>query len=340
MALPLVPILGAGAAGALLYFLVLKKPAAGGSTACASLPPDIQPTYAKMMADPDVDPSALDQVAAQLNSLGFTACAQEVTARANSLRGGSTPAQPTTPKLDPVYPTPVAPAPAPAAPAAVATALPILSYVPNLAPVGHGSDGTYWPGDVRQDWVALRFLGYQVNGGPIPDPGGGVSQAADSAAGAGAWNPTFQAVVKAFQGDNGLTVDGWIGPQTRQKLGDLVGAKNAQNDAQNQANGVQGTVFSGMRKHIEERSFNDYRRRRYAIGASLSGAPSAPVARIMSPGGARLRVEPTPASALVDAVPAGERVLVLRGLGPFTQVQYRGQRGWVSTPCLAPAEGS
>lgn len=95
-----------------------------------------------------------------------------------------------------------------------------LQYEPDLAPVG--SKATYFPRSVTADAVALTFLGFDAG-----IPGGGVSQQADMSTGTGAWEPNFRAAVTAFQQANGLTVDGWIGPQTRKTIKLRVDQKNA-----------------------------------------------------------------------------------------------------------------
>lgn len=106
-----------------------------------------------------------------------------------------------------------------------------LNYVPDLAPVGSGSAGSYYPRDTSGDAAALNYLGY------FPEPlykshkGTSGSQAADMAAKTGAWAPDFQQAVRYFQEANGLAADGWIGPATRTKLAALVTAKNASGDS-------------------------------------------------------------------------------------------------------------
>lgn len=103
-----------------------------------------------------------------------------------------------------------------------------LAYNPSLAPVGSAAAGNYYPGDTTADAQALNYLGY------LPDPylashvGTRGSQAADRAAGAGAWDQAFQAALTDFQQAMGLTADGWIGPKSRSVLLTAVNAKNAQ----------------------------------------------------------------------------------------------------------------
>jgi peptidoglycan hydrolase-like protein with peptidoglycan-binding domain len=82
-------------------------------------------------------------------------------------------------------------------------------YNPNLGSVGSGA--SYNPGPVDQDALALNFLGYNAG-----FPGSGPR---------GAWDATFQSGLKAFQTNNGLTVDGWIGPKSRAKLKEKVDEK-------------------------------------------------------------------------------------------------------------------
>lgn len=96
-----------------------------------------------------------------------------------------------------------------------------FAYAPSLAPVGTASAGNYDPGNCDQDAAALTYLGF-----PAGTPGGGNGQAADSASGSGAWNPQFQAAVRAFQASANLTQDGWIGPQTRSAILAAVSLKN------------------------------------------------------------------------------------------------------------------
>lgn len=97
-----------------------------------------------------------------------------------------------------------------------------MTYTPNLGPVGSGS--SYWPGDVSMDAAALNYIGVTPDSLLLRPSTG--TQAGDMAASAGAWDPNFQAGVKAFQGANGDTVDGWIGPQTRTSLAAAVTAAN------------------------------------------------------------------------------------------------------------------
>lgn len=97
-----------------------------------------------------------------------------------------------------------------------------FNYVPDLAPVG--SKSTYFPRSVTDDALALTFLGFDAG-----IPGGGVSQSADMNSGTGAWDINFRGAVTAFQKANGLTADGWIGPQTRTMLKTRVDQKNASN---------------------------------------------------------------------------------------------------------------
>ena len=102
-----------------------------------------------------------------------------------------------------------------------------LLYVPNLADVGHGA--SYNPGSILADAHALNFLGFipDVMMSQIVDTTGQGGQA-DLAAGVGAFNPIFKTAVTDFQSSQGgLTVDGFIGPNTRRALGLAVAAKNA-----------------------------------------------------------------------------------------------------------------
>ncbi len=101
-----------------------------------------------------------------------------------------------------------------------------LLYVPNLADVGHGA--SYNPGSIAGDAHALNFLGFIPDPilTQIPDTSGDVGT--DQAQGRGAFNPQFQVAVRDFQTETGITVDGFIGPQTRQRLALAVAAHNAQ----------------------------------------------------------------------------------------------------------------
>lgn len=111
---------------------------------------------------------------------------------------------------------------------------PPLSYAPSTASVGSGS--AYWPGDVMADAEALNVLGYLSDTSAYWEPGTSTpvhpstgSQSGDMSAGAGAWDPNFQAAVKAAQAAYGDTQDGWIGPQTRGSLANAVAAWNQAN---------------------------------------------------------------------------------------------------------------
>lgn len=102
-----------------------------------------------------------------------------------------------------------------------------FEYVPDLGPVGTGAAGNYYPRDTQADADALHFLGFMPDGAWSDHVGTTGSQAGDMAQAAGAWDPAFQAAVRAFQSTAGTTADGWIGPNTRQKLQAAVQAKNA-----------------------------------------------------------------------------------------------------------------
>jgi LPXTG-motif cell wall-anchored protein len=99
-------------------------------------------------------------------------------------------------------------------------------YVPDLAPVGHAS--TYFPRSVSEDARALNFTGFLDDASLaslFPSTG---NQADDIDQTAGAWDADFRAAVTRFQAAKGLTVDSWIGPQTRTALAVAVAARNAQ----------------------------------------------------------------------------------------------------------------
>jgi len=99
-----------------------------------------------------------------------------------------------------------------------------LAYTPVQAT---GSGSSYNPGDTSQDALALNYLGYYPDQLVVAHVGTSGSVAADQAASTGAWDPDFQTAVRDFQQATGLSVDGWIGNQTRAKLLALVNAKNA-----------------------------------------------------------------------------------------------------------------
>lgn len=102
-----------------------------------------------------------------------------------------------------------------------------LAYSPDLGPVGHGYDGSYYPRDTAQDASALNYLGWYPDTYANAHVGTTGSQKGDMSKQAGAWDPTFQAAVRDFQGaTSGLTVDGWIGQGTRTALAAAVAAKN------------------------------------------------------------------------------------------------------------------
>ncbi len=98
-------------------------------------------------------------------------------------------------------------------------------YIPDLAPVG--SKASYFPRDVEQDAGALNFLGFLSD---VDDANRFTStgtQSGDMAQEAGAWDPGFKGGVTRFQAAKGLTVDGWIGPNTRTALALAVTQANA-----------------------------------------------------------------------------------------------------------------
>ncbi len=97
-------------------------------------------------------------------------------------------------------------------------------YVPDLGPVGHAD--TYFPRSVTEDMKALNFLGFLPDDS-TPTLTSTGTQSGDMNAEAGAWDPDFRAAVAKFQTARGLTVDSWIGPQTRTGLGVAVAIKNA-----------------------------------------------------------------------------------------------------------------
>lgn len=102
-----------------------------------------------------------------------------------------------------------------------------LSYAPDLEAVGSGSAGTYYPRDTSADAAALNYLGFLSDAELGSHVGTNGSQAADVAAGAGAWSIPFQAALTKFQLAAKIGADGWIGPNTRRALAQAVAAKNA-----------------------------------------------------------------------------------------------------------------
>jgi len=99
-----------------------------------------------------------------------------------------------------------------------------LTYSP---PQATGSGSSYNPGDTAQDALALNYLGYFPDQLVASHVGTSGSVSADQANSTGAWDPDFQTAVRDFQAATGLSVDGWIGNQTRAKLLAMVNAKNA-----------------------------------------------------------------------------------------------------------------
>lgn len=98
-------------------------------------------------------------------------------------------------------------------------------YIPDLAPVG--SKSSYFPRDVERDAAALvflRFLSDLDDANRMMSQG---SQAADMNNESGAWDPFFKGGVTRFQAAKGLTVDGWIGPNTRTAIALAVTQANA-----------------------------------------------------------------------------------------------------------------
>lgn len=217
---------------------------AGAGSATGKLPPDLQAKFDELMAKGE-DPDAMDQVADRLEQQGFKTDALKLRLRASQLRAAH-PVPSPAPAPSPAAPKPAAPAPAPAG-RPITPGLAVLMYVPDVAPVGSAAAGNYFPRSVTEDAKALRFLG--LNAG---NPGGGVSQQSDLQSKSGAWNPTFQAAVKAFQASpfgksKGLTADGWIGPNTRTALLAAVETKNAEVRAKNAASGQSDVEFAGAR---------------------------------------------------------------------------------------------
>ncbi len=98
-------------------------------------------------------------------------------------------------------------------------------YVPDLAPVGHAD--SYFPRSVEQDAAALNFLGFLANVDDANRASSTGSQRGDMNDEAGAWDPNFRAAIASFQDSRGLTVDSWVGPQTRTALLAAVTAANA-----------------------------------------------------------------------------------------------------------------
>lgn len=102
---------------------------------------------------------------------------------------------------------------------------PPLIYTPNLNDVGHGA--SYNPGPISADAHALNFLGFITDNGmnDVQETSGSVPT--DMAQGLGAFGAVFRQGVTQFQQTNGITVDGFIGPQTRSILATQVATHNA-----------------------------------------------------------------------------------------------------------------
>lgn len=347
MALPIVPI-AAAAGAALVGWLLLHKKSAGASPVPGSapgprspgapapagsstdMPADIRAAYQELLAR-GTDPDAMEIAADAMERAGFRAEAQQLRARAAQLRAQARPAP---------SPMPVSPAPSPAAPAApAAPALPILPYQPDLSPlpVGKGSSSYYYDPsngkrakiDVRADARALRFLGYSAP----TDPGGGNGLSADRSGSVGSWHPALLDAVKHFQSDEGLTVDGWLGPGTLTRLGQRVTAKNQSNAAANASRGVADATFAGVNRHLFGRAVTMQNERR---------------ARVCASGGIRMRTQPQRAASGKAIAPAGAVVSVLQilpgdkadaaapGAGGWALVRSGANKGWVPSEWLCP----
>jgi len=100
-----------------------------------------------------------------------------------------------------------------------------IAYVPDLAPVGSGA--SYFPRDVEQDAKALNFLGFLSDVDDANRFTSNGNQSEDIQNQSGAWDPAFRAAVTRAQAALRLTVDSWIGPQTRTALAAAVATKNA-----------------------------------------------------------------------------------------------------------------
>ena len=255
MAFPFVPVaLGLGGLVA-AYELFFKKPAANASTAVTCVPPQLQQPLTQLLASPTARPADLTAIAAQFDAAGCPDAASQLRARAAQL---STPAPTPAPTPSPISPPaprptpnapPAPPAPAPpAAPVAPGAQFFVLTFAPDLRPMTDASAYFYNPAngkhakiDVRNEAQALRFLGYPAP----PNPGGSGNMGTDSSTGQGSWNPQLQNAVKMAQTDAGLTVDGWLGPQTITALGQAVASKNASVTATAAAAGVQPAAFVG-----------------------------------------------------------------------------------------------
>jgi len=217
---------------------------------------------------------------------------------------------PTVPVMPAVSPAPPAPGGMP------------FTYLPNLGPVGSQAQGNYNPNPVDQDAAALNFLGYNA-GNPgsestryttlVSTPGKG-----------GAWNTQFQAAVRAFQQANpGLTVDGWIGPNTRKVILARVTEKNAQ---------LMGGKVAGAMARKSVTVVGSRGRRRTATAKA--------------PAGVRLRTQPNPTSGFLSIVPLNGTVEVKAlypgrkmetispGPGGWAQVIYLGREGFVPSEWL------
>lgn len=100
-----------------------------------------------------------------------------------------------------------------------------FTYSPNLAPVGSGA--AYFPGDVSQDAAALNYLGYLADADYAQLAPSTGTQAGDIGSDAGAWDPSFRGAIAHLQTDAGITVDTWVGPQTRTAIAAKVLLANA-----------------------------------------------------------------------------------------------------------------
>ena len=239
---------------------------------------------AEALAATGKDPNAMEAVANEIAKYGFLQEAADLRAAAARLRAQAqvqvqpavvpvpipqpqlqlpnlpipvpTPVPVPQPQVIPVpqpavTPTPP-PAPGPAPTPVVAQGRPILDYTPDLTPMpttGTGNQTYYRDTNnakrakiyVTDDSKALRFLGYPA---PVA-PGGGNGLDADRNSNTGSWDPSLQSAVTAFQQSHGLTVDGYLGPQTLTAIKADVDQMNASNMAYNAQQGAPNVQFAG-----------------------------------------------------------------------------------------------
>lgn len=337
MAFPILPVAGAGVA-ALAVFLLTRHakaspaspspsspaakpgaklppaPAAPSPSTGEELPPELKSLYEQLL-NKGTDADAIDVVADKFYEYGFPLHAAALHKRAAQLRAMPKPAPVPEPRPTPSAPPPPPP-PSPSAPPPPGSKA-LCDYKPDLRPMSDAgayyydpSNGKHAAINVREDAKALRFLGlYLAKSG---DPGGGNGLSADRNSATGSWYPPLQLSVKQFQTDMGLTADGWLGPQTRKRLGEEVAQINASRAAENAQNGVPNAVFSG-----------------YSGYGLAIGAVKEHTVRVRSPGGLRIRRAPSHSAPTIDTLPrGGHATLLLAKAGPKLERSAPGPGGW------------